>query len=70
LKAVRSQIEQLHGLVRGQVSVAAAGSVAGELLPSAITQFRRPIPLFASMFGSARPKIWSRPWSRIGRSDF
>src|SRR6202790_4655552 len=40
LKAVESRIEQLRGLVRGQVSVAAAESVAGELLPSAITQFQ------------------------------
>jgi DNA-binding transcriptional LysR family regulator len=40
MKAVESRIEQLRGLVRGQVSVAAAESVAGELLPSAITQFQ------------------------------
>jgi DNA-binding transcriptional LysR family regulator len=40
LKAVESQIEQLRGLVRGQVGVAAVESVAGELLPSAITQFQ------------------------------
>ena len=37
LKAVESQVEQLRGLVRGQVGVAAVESVAGELLPSAIT---------------------------------
>jgi DNA-binding transcriptional LysR family regulator len=40
LKAVESKVEQLRGLVRGQVSVAAVESVAGELLPSVITQFQ------------------------------
>jgi DNA-binding transcriptional LysR family regulator len=40
LKAVESQIEQLRGLVRGQVGIAAVESVAGELLPSAITRFQ------------------------------
>jgi DNA-binding transcriptional LysR family regulator len=40
LKTVESQIEQLRGLVRGQVNVAAAESVAGELLPAAISQFQ------------------------------
>src|ERR1700733_543260 len=40
LKAVESQVEQLRGLVRGQVGVAAVESVAGELLPAAITQFQ------------------------------
>lgn len=40
LKAVESQIEQLRGLVRGQVGIAAVESVSGELLPSAITQFQ------------------------------
>jgi DNA-binding transcriptional LysR family regulator len=40
LKAVQSQVEQLRGLVRGQVGVAAVESVAGELLPAAITQFQ------------------------------
>jgi DNA-binding transcriptional LysR family regulator len=40
LKAVESQVEQLRGLVRGQVGVAAVESVAGELLPSAITAFQ------------------------------
>jgi DNA-binding transcriptional LysR family regulator len=40
LKAVESQIEQLRGLVRGQVGIATVESVAGELLPSAITQFQ------------------------------
>ena len=44
LKAVESRIEQLRGLVRGQVSVAAAESVAGALLPSAITQFQATHP--------------------------
>ena len=40
LKAVQSQVEQLRGLVRGHVGVAAVESVAGELLPAAITQFQ------------------------------
>ncbi len=40
LKAVESQVEQLRGLVRGQVGIAAVESVAGELLPSAITKFQ------------------------------
>lgn len=40
ITAVESQIEQLRGLVRGQVGVAAVESVAGELLPAAITQFQ------------------------------
>ena len=44
LKLVESRVEQLRGLVRGQVSVAAAESVAGELLPSAITQFQATHP--------------------------
>jgi DNA-binding transcriptional LysR family regulator len=44
LKAVESRIEQLRGLVRGQVSVAAAESVAGELLPSAISTFQATHP--------------------------
>jgi DNA-binding transcriptional LysR family regulator len=44
LKSVESRIEQLRGLVRGQVSVAAAESVAGELLPSAITDFQKTHP--------------------------
>jgi DNA-binding transcriptional LysR family regulator len=44
LKAVESQIEQLRGLVRGQVSVAAVESVAGDLLPSAITRFQATHP--------------------------
>jgi DNA-binding transcriptional LysR family regulator len=44
LKAVGSQVEQLRGLVRGQVGVAAVESVAGELLPSAIMQFQAAHP--------------------------
>jgi len=44
LKAVESQVEQLRGLVRGQVSVAAVESVASELLPSAISQFQAAHP--------------------------
>jgi DNA-binding transcriptional LysR family regulator len=44
LKTVESQVEQLRGLVRGQVGVAAVESVAGELLPSAITQFQAAHP--------------------------
>ena len=44
LKAVESQVEQLRGLVRGQVGVAAVESVAGELLPAAITQFQAAHP--------------------------
>jgi DNA-binding transcriptional LysR family regulator len=44
LKAVESQIEQLRGLVRGAVNVAAVESVAGELLPSAITRFQATHP--------------------------
>jgi DNA-binding transcriptional LysR family regulator len=40
LKAVESQVEQLRGLVRGRVSVAAVESVAGELLPAAISEFQ------------------------------
>ena len=44
LKAVESRLEQLRGLVRGQVGIAAVESVAGELLPSAITQFQAQHP--------------------------
>jgi len=44
LKAVESQVEQLRGLVRGQVGVAAVESVAGELLPAAITRFQAAHP--------------------------
>ena len=44
LKAVESQVEQLRGFVRGQVGVAAVESVAGELLPSAITRIQAEHP--------------------------
>jgi DNA-binding transcriptional LysR family regulator len=44
LKAVESQVEQLRGMVRGQVNVAAVESVAGELLPAAISQFQAAHP--------------------------
>lgn len=44
LKAVESQVEQLRGLVRGQVGIAAVESVATELLPSAITRFQAEHP--------------------------
>jgi DNA-binding transcriptional LysR family regulator len=44
LKAVASQVEELRGLVRGQVSVAAVESVVGDLLPSAIAQFQTAHP--------------------------
>src|SRR5271163_344494 len=44
LKAVESQVEQLRGLVRGQVGIAAVESVAGELLPAVITQFHAEHP--------------------------
>lgn len=40
LKSVESQVEQLRGLVRGQVVVGAVESVAAELLPDAITKFQ------------------------------
>jgi DNA-binding transcriptional LysR family regulator len=44
LKAVESRVEQLRGLVRGQVGIAAVESVASELLPSSITQFQASHP--------------------------
>ena len=44
LKAVESQVEQLRGLVRGHISVAAVDSVAGELLPAAISEFQADHP--------------------------
>jgi DNA-binding transcriptional LysR family regulator len=44
LKAVESQVERLRGMVRGQVSVAAVESVAGELLPAAISHFQSAHP--------------------------
>lgn len=39
LETVTSRIEQLRGLVRGRVKIAAVESVAGDLLPRAITLF-------------------------------
>ena len=44
LELVGSQIEHLRGLVRGQVNIAAAESLAGELLPRAIAQFQAAHP--------------------------
>jgi DNA-binding transcriptional LysR family regulator len=44
LKAVESQVEQLRGLVRGHVSVAAVESVASDLLPAAISRFQTAHP--------------------------
>jgi DNA-binding transcriptional LysR family regulator len=44
LKAVESQVEQLRGLVRGQVGIAAVESVASELLPAAIIRFQAEHP--------------------------
>ena len=44
LKVVESKVEQLRGLVRGRVSIAAVELVAGELLPSAITRFQSAHP--------------------------
>jgi DNA-binding transcriptional LysR family regulator len=44
LKAIASQVEELRGLVRGQVSVAAVESVVGDLLPEAIAQFQTAHP--------------------------
>ena len=44
LKAVESQVEQLRGLVRGQVGIAAVESVATELLPVAIIKFQAEHP--------------------------
>jgi DNA-binding transcriptional LysR family regulator len=40
LEWVGSQIEQLHGLVRGRVHIAATESLAGHLLPEAIAEFQ------------------------------
>ena len=59
LKAVESQVEQLRGLVRGHVSVAAVESVASELLPAAISQ----LPDSASQCPIQRPHRSSlRSW--------
>jgi len=44
LKAVESRLEQLRGLVRGEVAVAAVESVAEELLPDAISRFQAAHP--------------------------
>ena len=44
LNAVASQVEELRGLVRGQVSVAAVESVVGDLLPAAIARFQTAHP--------------------------
>lgn len=44
LAAIQSRIEQLRGLVRGRVRIAAVESVAGELLPTTITQFQETHP--------------------------
>jgi DNA-binding transcriptional LysR family regulator len=44
LKAVESRVEQLRGLVRGQVGIAAVESVATELLPAAIIRFQAEHP--------------------------
>lgn len=48
LEAVSHQIESLRGLVRGQVRISAAESLAGDFLPRAIAQFqaRHPKVLF------------------------
>lgn len=40
LRAVESHVEQLRGMVLGQVNVAAVESVAGDVLPSAISSFQ------------------------------
>jgi len=40
LESVGNQIESLRGLVRGQVRITAAESLAGDLLPRAITRFQ------------------------------
>lgn len=44
LSAIQSRIDQLRGLVRGRVGIAAVESVAGELLPMAITQYQAEHP--------------------------
>ena len=59
LKAVELRIEQLRGLVRGQVSVAAAELVAANCCHPPSRSFRRPIPMFASTSGS-RPRRTGR----------
>lgn len=47
LDIVSSQIEQLRGLVRGQIGVGAVESVADELLPAAMAQFQATRPRVA-----------------------
>ncbi len=44
LELVGSQIEHLRGMVRGQVRVAAAESLAGDLVPRAIAEFQSTHP--------------------------
>jgi DNA-binding transcriptional LysR family regulator len=44
LKVIASQVEELRGLVRGHVGVAAVESVVGDLLPTAIAQFQTAHP--------------------------
>jgi DNA-binding transcriptional LysR family regulator len=44
LRAVQSRVEQLRGLVRGRIRIAAVESVAGEMLPAAITEFQAEHP--------------------------
>jgi DNA-binding transcriptional LysR family regulator len=44
LETVTSRIEQLRGLVRGQIKIAAVESVASDLLPRAITLFQSTHP--------------------------
>ena len=72
LKAVRSRIEQLRGLVRGQVSVAAASPLPVNYCRLLSPSSRRPIPMFVSTSGSARPANWSGTPGRGpgSRSDF
>lgn len=44
LNAIASKVEELRGLVRGQVGVAAVESVVSDLLPAAIAQFQTAHP--------------------------
>jgi DNA-binding transcriptional LysR family regulator len=44
LDSLTSRIDQLRGLVRGQIKIAAVESVAGDLLPRAITLFQATHP--------------------------
>src|SRR5579862_6135380 len=59
LELVGSQIEHLRGLVRGRVRIAASESVAGRLLPAAITEFqaRHPGVQFSVTIDGAAPLI-------------